>query len=144
VRLLLDTHILLWWRADDDRLGAAGRALLADPGNEIRWSAATAWEIAVKLGVGKLRLETPLAELYASTVRGGFGWLPIAPGHCAEVAALPLHHRDPFDRMLIAQARVEDLVLLSDDPALKRYAVTIRTSYVTGGRMLATAAPLLS
>jgi PIN domain nuclease of toxin-antitoxin system len=102
MKVLLDTHALLWWLADDDRLGPRARALIADPGNDILVSAALLWEIVVKRRVGKLEAE--IGEVVAACERDGFFLLPIALAHLQTLAALPVHHRDPFDHLLIAQA----------------------------------------
>lgn len=126
MRLLADTHAMLWWMRDDPRLSRRARALLADGANEVLWSLASSWEIAVKTGTGKLRLDRPLHRLYADLVsEQGVVLLPIGHDHCARVADLPLHHRDPFDRMLVAQAQHERVPLLSADSKLKPYDVEL-------------------
>jgi PIN domain nuclease of toxin-antitoxin system len=120
VRLLLDTHVLLWWLSDDPALGGRGRELIATPDNLIFYSAATVWEIRIKQGIGKLELPADFAE-----VLGGQPFEPLAVtvGHANAVLELPLIHRDPFDRMLVAQARVEKLTLLTRDPVIRQYDV---------------------
>jgi PIN domain nuclease of toxin-antitoxin system len=125
VKLLLDTHALLWWLADDPRLGLAARELIADPANDILVSAAALWEIQVKVRVGKLQanVEVILAEMQNQ----GFELLNIAPAHLVALGALPLHHRDPWDHLLIAHAKAEGAVFMSEDGHTPDYAV----NYVT-------------
>lgn len=121
MRLLLDTHALLWWLGDDDALGRQARALIADPGNAVLVSAASLWEIVAKVRVGKL--DADIAEIADAIERDGFTWLNIRPTHLAVLAGLPMHpeHRDPFDYMLIAQAIAEDATFVSEDRNVPRY-----------------------
>jgi PIN domain nuclease of toxin-antitoxin system len=121
MRLLLDTHVLLWWLADDPALSKQARQLIANE-PEVFASAASAWEIAIKRALGKL--EAP-ADLPAALAAGGIGRLPIEFEHAAIAGALPRHHDDPFDRMLVAQARVERLTLVSRDRRLEPYGGAI-------------------
>lgn len=123
MRLLLDTHILLWWQADDPALPARATALIADASNVIFASAISLWEISIKSRLGKLRLE--VAEVYAAALDDGIMWLPFSPEHAIAVARLPDHHRDPFDRALIAQAQCEPLYLLTRDSQLGVYGATV-------------------
>jgi PIN domain nuclease of toxin-antitoxin system len=117
---------MLWWLRDDRRLSPRARAILADGANEVLWSIASSWELAVKLGTGKLELARPLPHLFAELVgEQGVAMLPISPGHCARVADLPRHHRDPFDRMLVAQAQEQGVPILTADPKLAAYDVEI-------------------
>ena len=125
MKLLLDTHALLWWLADDRRLGQRPRTLIADPGNDILVSVASLWEIVVKLRVGKL--EADIAAIEQAIVRDGFQRLAIKPAHLALLATLPLHHRDPFDHLLIAQAFDDDALLVSDDQNMPLYPVRLMT-----------------
>jgi PIN domain nuclease of toxin-antitoxin system len=125
VKLLLDTHAVLWHLAGDQRLSETARAALLSPDHELMFSTASLWEIAIKVSLGRLVLidgwqDIVPRELTANQIRR----LPIEPVHCMTVSSLPFHHRDPFDRMLIAQAMVEDLVVLSRDPSFRRYSVT--------------------
>jgi PIN domain nuclease of toxin-antitoxin system len=120
VRLLLDSHALLWWAANDARLDADARDAINSPGNEVFLSAATAWELAIKVAAG--RLEVP-DDLVARALREGLRPLPIDLDHATDAAALPPHHRDPFDRMLVAQARGESMTLVTADAAIRRYDV---------------------
>jgi len=126
VRAIADTHVVLWWLSDDPRLGAHHRELLADGENQICWSAASSFEVAIKLSVGKLDLPESPAEFFRKLLTAdGFEWLPMENRHCARLAELPMHHRDPFDRMLVAQAQEESVPLLSADAKLSKYDVTI-------------------
>ena len=119
-RFLLDTHVLLWWLTDDPRLGASARQTIADAQNEVFVSAATGWEVAIKRALGKLRAPD---ELETEIKDEGFVPLPITFRHAEQAGALPLLHRDPFDRVLIAQALAEDLILITNDERIKRYDV---------------------
>ncbi len=119
-RLLLDTHAFLWWLADDEKLGPGARDAIADPTNRVFVSAVTGWEIAIKRMLGKLQAPDGLD---AAVEQEGFVHLPIRFGHGEQAGALPLHHRDPFDRMLVAQCKMEALELVSADPAMKAYAI---------------------
>lgn len=125
MRLLLDTHSLLWWLADDDALGVAARALLEDPANDIFVSSVSLWEIVVKVRVGKLTAD--IGEIVKATEAQGFNLLNIEADHLIGLAALPVHHRDPFDHLLMAQAIAEDLVFLTEDAAASAYPVKIMT-----------------
>ena len=124
MNVLLDTHAFLWWIADDVRLSQAARDAISDPDNEILVSAASAWEIAIKVGIGRLTLPAPAKRFVPRQVqRNGFVALPIQLEHALAVEDLPKHHKDPFDRMLVAQARAEKLTLITDDPLIQRYNV---------------------
>ena len=113
MRLLLDTHALLWWLANDAALGTQASKLVADPANEVFVSIVSLWEAVVKQRIGKLDID--IGELARAIPREGFSLLPISTSHLAELARLPLHHRDPFDHLLIAQAMVEDATFVSED-----------------------------
>ncbi|WP_374072774.1 type II toxin-antitoxin system VapC family toxin [Alloalcanivorax xenomutans] len=119
-RLLLDTHAFLWWLGDDARLGEHCRTLLADPRNEVYVSAVTAWEIAIKKGLGKLRAPD---DIDAVVEDEGFSKLPISVYHGDQAGSLPNLHRDPFDRMLIVQAQAEGLTLVTVDQHILQYPV---------------------
>ena len=123
MRCLLDTHALLWWLADDDRLGPEARALIADPVTSVLVSVVSVWEIVVKQRIGKLRAD--IGEGLRAVERQGFTLLAIAPAHLRGLAALPAHHRDPFDQLLIAQAIAERARFLTDDRNAAAYPVTI-------------------
>lgn len=118
MRILLDTHALLWWLAGDLSLPATARTLISDPTNEVFVSAASAWEIATKHRIGKLPGAGPLAVDFAREVEAqGFLPLPISLAHGQDAGALASLHRDPFDRMLVAQALAERMVLVSNESA---------------------------
>jgi PIN domain nuclease of toxin-antitoxin system len=121
VKLLLDTHALLWWLADDARLGERARALIEDPANDVLVSVASLWEIVVKVRVGKL--EADVAQVAAASEAGGFALLGIGVAHLTAVASLPARHRDPFDHLLVAQAFAEDADFLSDDRHAPLYPI---------------------
>ncbi len=103
----------------DRRLGKESAALIRDPANDVYFSAASVWEVAIKAALGKLRVDA--GELLETLAVEGFAELPVLGRHAVELAALPAHHRDPFDRLLVAQSRVESLRLLTDDKTLTRY-----------------------
>ena len=126
MRLLLDTHALLWALSDPERLAEAAREALRDGGNEVLGSAASAWEIAIKAERGRLELPAP-AERYVPYLveRYGFDVLPISLSHALRAGSLPPHHRDPFDRMLVAQARLESLTLVTRDQRFAAYGVEL-------------------
>ena len=121
-RLLLDTHTFLWWLADDLRLGSDARVIIADNRNPVFVSAATGWEIAIKKALGKL--EAP-DNLDALVEEEGFEHLPITFYHGEQAGALPGHHKNPFDRMLIAQAQAEGLVIVTADRIISKYGVRV-------------------
>ncbi len=124
MRLLLDTHVLIWWLAGDPALSASAQAAIADPANEAFVSAASAWEIATKYRIGKLPQSAALAADMPGVLTGqGFVELPITVRHGQAAGSLPGPHRDPFDRMLIAQAVLADLVLVSNEAVFDRYGV---------------------
>ncbi len=126
MNLLLDTHALIWFLEDDPRLGRQARAAIADAGNRSFVSDATAWEAGIKHALGKLRLPVPYEELFPGRVVAlGFDVLPIRHGHLHQMVKLPPHHRDPFDRLLIAQALVEGLTLVSLDEHFSAYGVPL-------------------
>jgi len=128
LRALLDTHVFLWAINDPERLSARMAATIQDPGNEILVSLASAWEIAIKVAIGKFSMPTPLAPyLQRQLAKHGFTVLSIQFSHLAMLEKLPLHHRDPFDRLLVAQALDEGAALITVDAQIKRYRVkTIR------------------
>jgi PIN domain nuclease of toxin-antitoxin system len=123
--LLLDTHTLLWFLWDDPQLTATAKALIEDPTNRKLVSIGSCWEIAIKTGLGKLSLGEPSASFLSREIaRNNFDLLPITLSHATAVEPLPLYHRDPFDRLLVAQALIEHLPIVSADPALDPYGVT--------------------
>lgn len=121
MRVLLDTHILLWALADQGKLPRAARALLEDPETDILFSAASIWEIAIKARVGRLALQVKPAEIAKAAADSGMVELPVRSSAGAMVAELPDHHRDPFDRILIAQAIAEPAKLCTADKVLSAY-----------------------
>ncbi len=118
--LLLDTHVLIWW--DEGRRIAAGARRAIEEADMVYVSAASAWEVAIKTGLGRLR---PTRTVEQAVSESGFRELPVTFHHAERVAALPSHHRDPFDRMLVAQAAVEQLTLVTRDHVFARYAVDV-------------------
>jgi len=120
-RLLLDTHVWLWWQSNDARLGPDTRRILKQA-SEVRFSTASAWEIAIKISVGKLTLPKT-ADIAVELAQSDFIALPVELRHTDEVRRLPVLHRDPFDRMLVAQARAEGLTLVTADDQLSAYGV---------------------
>jgi PIN domain nuclease of toxin-antitoxin system len=122
VRLLPDTHAALWLLADDERLSPRAGELLSNSTNEVMLSAAVVWEVEIKRSLGKLEVPDGFGELL---LEAGADALPVTVEHVTAVGSLPWHHRDPFDRMLVAQARIEKAVLLSSDEALRAYAVPV-------------------
>lgn len=124
MRLLLDTHAFLWWVAGSRELSRKARSAIGSGRNECLVSVASAWEIAIKISLGRLRIDGSLDRFLAEQIAANaFQPLPIDLKHAARVATLPFHHRDPFDRLLAAQALAEDLTLVTDDPAFARYGV---------------------
>ena len=122
-RFLLDTHVLLWWLDDAPELGPRCRELIADQRNEVFVSAATAWEISIKRALGKLEAPEDMDSIVEDE---GFSKLPISFYHGQLAGSLPALHRDPFDRMLVAQAQAEGLILLTSDRNIGRYNLRIR------------------
>ena len=123
MRLLLDTHALLWWLTDDAQLSATARQWLGDEGNQVLVSAVSAWEIATKQRLGKLQGIAPVADWYSDLVAAdGFLHLPVTHAHTLRAGAYAVAHRDPFDRMLAAQAELESLPLRTCDAALAAFA----------------------
>jgi PIN domain nuclease of toxin-antitoxin system len=120
VRILLDTHFLLWWLADDPNLGERGRELIATPENLIFYCAASIWEIRIKHALGKLELPDEFAEALG---RQAFEPLAVTVDHAHAIRDLPPLHRDPFDRLLVAQARCERLTILTRNDVISRYDV---------------------
>ena len=126
MRILLDTQVWLWSLLDPDRLGPKARDLLEDADNHLLLSAVSSWEISIKYTLGKLPLPVPPADFILSRLtRDGIEALPIRHDHVCAVAALPRHHRDPFDRLLAAVAQQEDLPLLTVDRKLLPYDIAV-------------------
>ncbi len=120
--LLLDTHAFIWWNAQDPRLADVARDAIRDPENRIVVSAASVWEIAIKRKTGKLSFRHDVLKAIAA---GGFETIDITPGHADAAGSLPLHHADPFDRLLVAQTRIEQLILVTQDRQLMPYGVPL-------------------
>lgn len=123
MRLLLDTHIFLWWAEAPERLRAPQREAIESQASEVYLSVASIWEMAIKIGTG--RLDFPVADIEAHTVGRGLAILPVLAPHAVALLALPRLHGDPFDRMLIAQARAEGLTLVTEDTAIRSYDVAL-------------------
>ncbi len=122
MNLLLDTHAMLWWLSDDPTLSASARAMIADPENTVFLSAVVVWEIRIKQGIGKLDLPNDFHEVLDNQ---RFPELPVTVGHAHAIAGLPGVHRDPFDRMLVAQAMVERMTIVTRDKSIAAYDVNV-------------------
>ncbi len=126
MNFLIDTHCWLWWLSEPERLNPTARRRIANRRNAISFSAGSAWEIAIKAGLGKLKLPEPATDYVTSRVSAqGMIPLPINQRHALHLERMPLHHRDPFDRILIAQAQIEGLAVLTADPQFRSYDVKI-------------------
>lgn len=126
MRVLLDTHVFLWWITGDSRLSARAYEVIKETKNEIYLSAASGWEMAIKAGLGKLRLQgEPISFITEQLVINGFESLPVQLNHSLFVYSLPEHHRDPFDRLLVAQAKLENLLLVTADNKIGEYEVEV-------------------
>jgi PIN domain nuclease of toxin-antitoxin system len=128
VRFLVDTHCWLWLQTTPERLSSDLLTLLADPANDLFLSAASSWEIAIKYALGKLPLpEPPSRYVPRRMTASGSRGLAVEHAHCLRVADLPMHHRDPFDRLLVAQAQIDKLTLVTVDPQFEAYDVQLRS-----------------
>ena len=126
MKLLLDTHAFIWWDGEPNRVSPNALAQCQNRANELWLSVASVWEMQIKLQLGKLRLSLPLAKLIESQQQtNGLQVLPITLAHVLAIEQLPDHHKDPFDRLLIAQANVEGAVLISHDPLFAKYPVKV-------------------
>lgn len=125
MRLLLDTQVLVWYDSEPHRLSAAATAVIRDPANEVFYSSASIWELAIKSRLGKLAIGRSLPELVRIQATYRIAEVAVNSVHCLEVEALPLIHKDPFDRLLIAQALVESLALVSADQVVAKYPVKV-------------------
>lgn len=121
MKVLLDTHALLWWLSDSDKLGPAAREIIADPAHDILVSIVSLWEIAIKIRIGKL--DADINEITDAIPAEGFTLLPIVPQHLKVLMGLPIHHRDPFDHLLMAQALSEQASFLSSDTQMGHYSI---------------------
>ncbi len=125
MRLILDTHTLLWFALNDPQLSATASASILDPANEKLVSPVSYWEIAIKISLKKYTLSQPYEDFMRNAIdRNGFHYLHIEPRHTAVLISLPYHHRDPFDRLLVAQAMVEAVPVVSNDAVLDAYPIT--------------------
>jgi PIN domain nuclease of toxin-antitoxin system len=126
MRLLLDTHVVLWWESNDPRLSDEAKELVSVTSEAVFVSRGSLWEIAIKISIGRLRMD--IARFARNVEQHGFEWLDIKNHHLLTVAALPTFddHKDPFDRLLVAQSRTEPLMLLTADANLARYGPTVR------------------
>lgn len=122
MNLLLDTHTLLWWLADDPSLPVRARSSIADSENLVFLSAAVVWEIRIKQALGKLEIPVDFQEILNGQP---FTKLPISVEHAHAIADLPMHHRDPFDRILVAQAKMEGMTVVTRDPVFERYGIPV-------------------
>jgi PIN domain nuclease of toxin-antitoxin system len=126
MRVLLDTHSVLWFLTGNEKLSTTAQEVMIDFENELVLSIASLWEIAIKVSLGKLELERPFEELFPSQLREHeIELLHMMVPHLVKVASLPFHHRDPFDRVIIAQSLAEGLPVITADPAFRSYGVTI-------------------
>ncbi|MEA5569391.1 type II toxin-antitoxin system VapC family toxin [Anabaena sp. UHCC 0399] len=126
MRALLDTHTFIWWVIDDNRLSSTARNIIADPGNNLFFSAASAWEIVIKVRLGKLNLpEPPETYIPSRLTINRFESLPIHMNHALQVVNLPALHQDPFDRIIIAQSQVEKMPIITVDNKIKQYPVDV-------------------
>ena len=126
MRFLLDTHILLWWISEPQNLSKGVAGLIQRGQNTLFWSSASSWEVAIKYKMGRLALpENPVSFLPKQLSLNHISSLPIQDSHAYEAGMLPRHHQDPFDRMLVAQARIEKLKLVTDDSKIRRYDVDL-------------------
>jgi len=126
MKLLLDTHTFIWWDSEPAKLSPQALTLCQDRTNSLLLSVASAWEMQIKLQLGKLKLTMPLAEIIESQQqRNNIEILPVLLPHVLALQSLPAHHKDPFDRLLIAQANVEEAMLVSSDPVFVQYVVKV-------------------
>ncbi len=125
MRILIDTHILIWHLEDDAHLSLAHSEIIADPDNEVLISIASLWEIAIKLSKGKLVISRSISDVAAHVERSTSLLFAIEPEHLIRVASLPFHHKDPFDRLIIAQSLVENIPILTSDSNFADYGVEL-------------------
>ncbi len=128
MKLLLDTHILLWYLEDHANLPKAQRLMIEDRRNQVAVSAACLWEMTIKISIGKLDMMDDLATIEATLRQQGIQILPIQTAHLQRLLSLPFHHRDPFDRLIISQALAEEMTLVSNDSAFSAYPVALLAS----------------
>jgi PIN domain nuclease of toxin-antitoxin system len=126
LKFLLDTHVLLWAAGQPDRLPARARRLLGDPRNELIFSAASLWEIAIKKGLGRADFQVDARLLRRGLLDNGYGELAVTSEHAVVIDGLPPIHKDPFDRLLVAQSMVEGITLLTTDPLVAQYPAPVQ------------------
>jgi len=126
MKLLLDTHLLLWAAGEPERLSKRARTLIGNPSNELLFSAASLWEVAIKRGLGREDFKVDARLLRRGLLDNGYSELPIISDHVVATESLPLIHKDPFDRVLVAQATAEGITLLTIDPLVSQYPGPIR------------------
>jgi PIN domain nuclease of toxin-antitoxin system len=127
MKFLLDTHLLLWAAGEPKRLSKSARTLIDNPDNELLFSAASLWEVAIKRGLGREDFRVDARLLRRGLLDNGYSELPIISAHVVATESLPLIHKDPFDRILVAQATIEGVTLLTIDPLVSQYPGPIRT-----------------
>lgn len=126
MRVLLDTHAFLWWITDDPRLSERARKIIGDGKNRLYLSAASGWEVAIKAALGRLKLpDAPERFIPEQLALNAIETLPVRMSHALHIYSLPRHHRDPFDRLLVAQAQLEKLPILTADTQIARYPVEV-------------------
>lgn len=125
MRLLLDTHVFLWFMTGDERLSRRARRAIEDIESEVFLNVASVWEMAIKSSLGRLILPVPVAEYVAEKLESGFSILPVEWTYAAAVEKLPFHHRDPFDRLLVAQAVAENIPIVTADPIFRVYKANV-------------------
>jgi len=126
MKLLLDTHVFIWWDSDPAKLSKKALALCSDPGNTLFLSVASAWEMQIKMQLGKMKLAFPLQDIIREQQKdNGLQIIPVELAHVLALQSLPAHHKDPFDRLLIAQARAESAVLVSKDKTFSKYQIDL-------------------
>ena len=125
MKLLLDTHTFLWWDSEPEKLSRRALELCQNPENMIVLSVASIWEMQTKIQLRKLKIKMPLAEMIEQQQQNGIEILPVEASHIFAVESLPNYHKDPFDRLIVAQAIVEDAILVSADPLISQYPVTV-------------------
>ncbi|MCE7860023.1 MAG: type II toxin-antitoxin system VapC family toxin [Chloroflexi bacterium CFX2] len=125
MKLLLDTHVFLWWDSEPEKLPQRVLNSLQNPENTLVLSVVSIWEMQIKIQLGKLSVKMPLAELIEQQRQNGIEILSVTASHVFAVESLPDHHKDPFDRLLVAQAIVEDMILVSSDPRIAQYPAKV-------------------
>ena len=125
MQLLIDTHVLIWFLEGNKSLSKPHRQIISDSQNDVFVSIASLWEIAVKISLGKLTLAKPLADVIKQIAVENIEVLPILPKHTLQVSTLPFHHRDPFDRIIVAQSQVENLPIVTNDIEFNHYGIKL-------------------